>query len=129
MEYKRLGELPYIERKPTGFLGKCPTIIFLHGAGSRGTDLRILGQNSLFGKNSCIGAEDSPFVIFAPLCIRNTWFDVFEQFSRSRTVSRIFDLRASEILLKRSFFVSLPIIIPPNVFYGIIIYLKVYTVK
>ena len=79
MEYKRLGELPYIERKPTVFLGKCPTIIFLHGAGSRGTDLRILGQNSLFGKNSCIGAEDSPFVVFAPLCIRNTWFDVFEQ--------------------------------------------------
>ena len=79
MEYKRLGELPYIERKPTVFLGKCPTIIFLHGAGSRGTDLRILGQNSFFGKNSCIGAEDSPFLVFAPLCIRNTWFDVFEQ--------------------------------------------------
>ena len=54
-----------------------PLIIYLHGSGSRGTNLDALRESAIW--RYAEGHEDFPAVIFAPLCSANTWFDVFEQ--------------------------------------------------
>ena len=79
MEQRLLGKLQYVVKAPGKLAEKNPTIIFLHGAGTRGTDLGVLEGNSIFLPNSCISDADSPFMVFAPLCSRDSWFDVFEQ--------------------------------------------------
>lgn len=79
LERKQFGKLPYLLKRPVGSSGICPTIIFLHGAGTRGTDLGVLEQNCFFGANSCVSDPESPFLVLAPLCTRDSWFDVFEQ--------------------------------------------------
>ena len=56
--------------------GEYPTIIFLHGAGSRGKDLGVVSSNPYF--NICYKHKDFPFITFAPQCFKNTWFDHFE---------------------------------------------------
>lgn len=55
---------------------KYPIILFLHGAGSRGNDIKALLNNPYF----CItdNFTDFPFITIAPLCHANTWFDIFE---------------------------------------------------
>lgn len=58
------------------------TIIFLHGAGTRGNDIALLGENPFFTGNSQVNRGDFPFSVFAPLCYSNTWFDIFEQLQR-----------------------------------------------
>lgn len=79
MERCEFGKLQYIVKKPGKPEEKNPAIIFLHGAGTRGTDIGVLERNSFFNRNSHISDEDSPFMVFAPLCSRDSWFDVFEQ--------------------------------------------------
>lgn len=75
----QFGKLPYVLKKPTVTSGGMPTIIFLHGSGTRGTDLEALELNPFFGRNSCINNPKFQYMVFAPLCTRNSWFDVFEQ--------------------------------------------------
>lgn len=55
---------------------KHPTILFLHGAGSRGEDLEVLKNNPYFLLTS--GHVGFPFLTFAPQCSKNSWFDHFE---------------------------------------------------
>ena len=57
-----------------------PVILALHGAGYRGDDLNVLAQNPVF---TCTeGLSDFPFVLVAPQCHKNTWFDLFETLIR-----------------------------------------------
>jgi len=79
IEQSVCGRLDYIIKKPCRIKQKNPTIIFLHGAGTRGTDISVLKKNPFFSQNSCVSDSELPFMIFAPLCNRNSWFDVFEQ--------------------------------------------------
>ena len=79
MERRVLGKLQYVVKEPGVPAEKNPTIIFLHGAGTRGTEIGILELNPFFGEKSHISDEYSPFMVFAPLCSRDSWFDVFEQ--------------------------------------------------
>lgn len=55
---------------------KYPTVFLLHGAGSRGNDIKPV-MNSLFLKQ----AEEFKLdiVTFAPQCYKDSWFDIFEQ--------------------------------------------------
>ncbi len=55
---------------------KYPTIILMHGAGGRGNDLEKTRTNPFFTITQ--GHEDFPFVVFAPQCCADTWFDLFE---------------------------------------------------
>ena len=71
--------LPYLIRRPRAVSGRCPAILFLHGAGTRGTDISALENNPFFAPKNWISDADSPFLVFAPLCTKDTWFDVFEQ--------------------------------------------------
>ena len=78
MEEFKLGKLRYIVRYPEGFSkdDKRPALIFLHGAGTRGNDMEKLRDNVFF--ELIEKHQNFPFVIFAPLCTENTWFDLFE---------------------------------------------------
>jgi len=52
--------------------GKCPFILFLHGAGERGDDLekvKVHGPPKLVGKDA-----EFPFVVVSPQCPRGTWW-------------------------------------------------------
>jgi len=74
--------LPYIIRYPDGYEeGKrCPVILFLHGAGSRDTDIDGLKGNPYFAITE--KHANFPFITVAPHCTRNTWFDVSETLQR-----------------------------------------------
>ncbi len=71
------GQLSYVVQEPTAFdtTKQYPAVIFLHGAGSRGTDIAQLTGNPFF-------AHASPHIAdcltFAPQCAADSWFDVFE---------------------------------------------------
>ena len=57
-----------------------PAILFLHGAGGRGSDLEHLKTNPYFQITD--KAEGFPFLTFAPQCHMDTWFDLFETLIR-----------------------------------------------
>ena len=75
----QIGELNYLRFETADFSEnkKYPLIIHFHGAGSRGYDISILENSSIM--QYAIGAKNFPFLIFAPQCSANTWFDIFEQ--------------------------------------------------
>lgn len=77
-ETGEFGSLHYLVRYPAGYrdIERHPTILFFHGAGSRGSDLAILRNNPYFQITDEYG--DFPFLTFAPQCRENTWFDSFE---------------------------------------------------
>ena len=78
MDELKLGKLTYLVKYPEGFSenGKYPVILFLHGAGTRGTDVEKLRENVCFRLIS--QKENRPYITIAPLCSENTWFDLFE---------------------------------------------------
>lgn len=73
------GEMTYIIRYPEGFREEreYPAILFLHGAGTRGTALEPLVQNPFF--EAVNDLTDFPFVVVAPLCHELCWYDLFPQ--------------------------------------------------
>lgn len=79
METGTFRDLKYLVRLPHDMQEVNPTIILLHGAGYRGTDLEMLKQYPAFRPGSCIARDSSPFLVFAPHCHADTWFDLFEQ--------------------------------------------------
>ncbi len=54
-----------------------PVILFLHGAGARGTDISLLESNAI--TQYFRTHQPLPFVLAEPLCEDDTWFEVFEQ--------------------------------------------------
>lgn len=79
METGTFRDLNYLVRLPRDMKEENPTILFLHGAGTRGADLTLLAGNPVFREGNCITQDSSPFLVFAPQCHRDTWFDLFEQ--------------------------------------------------
>lgn len=71
-------KLKYLVKYPNDFKEqqKYPTIIFLHGAGSRGLDFDKLEENPFLKAKNILQEKT---IIYAPLCSEDTWFDVFEQ--------------------------------------------------
>lgn len=78
-EVHQFEEMPYIIRYPEGFDGRkeYPAILFLHGAGTRGTALTPLVENPFF--EAIDKLSDFPFVVIAPLCRELCWYDLFSQ--------------------------------------------------
>ena len=76
MEVKKFKDMKYIVRYPNDFAEnkKYPVIIFLHGAGSRGYNIKALEENPYFRETA---VHNIPAVTFAPQCFANSWFDVF----------------------------------------------------
>lgn len=79
MEFLNYKNLSYILMEPKNFdeSKKYPAILFLHGAGSRGSDLNIIKSNPFCVKMS--EKENFPFLTFCPQCNADTWFSIFEQ--------------------------------------------------
>ena len=79
--FDQFESLPYFIQYPDGYTegGKHPVFLFLHGAGTRGTDMHPLVTNSFFRRAQEFAPEA---VCVAPLCGANTWFDVFETLIR-----------------------------------------------
>lgn len=77
--YGETRQLKYLMAFPESFdpKQKYPVILFLHGAGTRGSNLEKLKNNPFF--NEIAKYKDFPFVILAPQCSENTWFDMFER--------------------------------------------------
>ena len=75
---KKYESIRYLQRLPKFYIEgtKLPTILFLHGAGTVGTDIEVLKNNSFFVSTD---KPDCPFAVVAPLCEQGVWFDVFEQ--------------------------------------------------
>ncbi len=83
MDFFELEGLPYLIRYPNGFdaANAYPTLLFLHGAGSRGNDFSSLVDDNIFF-SALDKRPDFPFVVVAPLCCENTWFDMMERLKR-----------------------------------------------
>ncbi len=81
-EYKVFEGLNYVFRAPNNYEAgkKYPVILLLHGAGTRGEDIKKVSENAYFTDTDPI--EDFPFITIAPQCSRNTWFDHFETLTR-----------------------------------------------
>lgn len=72
-----LEQLKYVIEYPENFdvNKKYPVIVCLHGAGGRGDNIDVLLNNPFFQETRKI--ENFPFVLIAPLCNENTWFDLW----------------------------------------------------
>lgn len=57
-----------------------PILFFLHGAGTRGEDISNITTHSFLRRPD--NWPDFKFIIVAPFCQKNTWFDVFETLRR-----------------------------------------------
>lgn len=82
MQESQFGELKYVIRYPDGFSDnkKYPILLYLHGAGTRGDDISKLVSNVFFVLTE--KHEQFPFVCVAPLCSKNTWFDIWENLEK-----------------------------------------------
>ncbi len=78
MEVKVYQGLTYVVKYPSNYKAgqKYPVIFFMHGAGSRGTDVEVLKDNPYF--KNIEKYENFPFISVAPQCHANTWFDLFQ---------------------------------------------------
>lgn len=54
-----------------------PLVIYIHGAGARGTDIQAVESTGVFVYRA--HHEDFPAIVAAPLCYADTWFEIFEQ--------------------------------------------------
>lgn len=79
MEYQvcEFGKLKYVLRFPDGFSAdkQYPVIICMHGAGGRGKKIDPVLTNPFFVCTEKM--KNFPFVMVAPLCSENTWFDLW----------------------------------------------------
>ena len=80
MEYQSatFNGMDYWVRYPNGYTEgkKYPVLLFLHGAGTRGKNLNALKNNVFFSITE--RHNDFPFIVVAPQCYKETWFDLFE---------------------------------------------------
>ncbi len=78
IEEKKFNKLGFIEARHESIAEgeKCAALLYIHGAGSRGTDLEILKTSS-----ALVNAEkhDVKLRIFEPQCYASCWFEIFEQ--------------------------------------------------
>ena len=77
-EVKFFENVQYVVKYPKNYdaTKKYPTIFFLHGSGSRGTDAYAMRKNDFFTVTEYL--ENFDFVTVAPMCHEDTWFDVWQ---------------------------------------------------
>ncbi len=75
---KQFGDIPYYIANDKNRKGQ-PIILHIHGAGSRGSIETAIGANPVL--RYAEAHADFPFKIYAPVCMKDTWFDLYEQLS------------------------------------------------
>ena len=90
MDFLKLDDLQYLIEYPQDFSKSktYPVLFFLHGAGTRGNDINRVANNVFFKLME--NHSDLPFVLVAPLCSKDTWFDLWENLEN--LVNHICDL-------------------------------------
>lgn len=78
IEEQKFQKLNYILCFPEDFEGgkRYPIIFFLHGAGGRGDNPDVVKNYDIV--QYAMAHRDFPFIIAAPHCNANSWFDLFE---------------------------------------------------
>lgn len=73
--------IKYVILKPNNFNDEIeyPTVIFMHGAGTRGDNPKAIYKNPFFTENNILLSKA---IIYAPLCDQDSWFDMFESIRR-----------------------------------------------
>lgn len=66
--------LDYLSYRPKGE-GKLPLLLYIHGAGSRGSDIKKLAHVGPIGELD--KGRVIPAVLLAPQCHAETWFDLY----------------------------------------------------
>jgi predicted peptidase len=75
--------LPYLQFLPEGYEdGKHPLVIFLHGAGERGSDLEMLKKHG--PPETAMDGHGFPFILIAPQCPPGRWWNPDEVVSLTR---------------------------------------------
>jgi len=71
----------YVVSKPADFNSELeyPTVIFMHGAGTRGENVDRVSRNPFFAENNVLLKKA---IVYAPLCNEDSWFDMFERIRR-----------------------------------------------
>ncbi len=71
------GDLQYTLALPHDYQAgrRYPLLLLLHGAGGRGRDTEVLRNNPFMIQTEAY--EDFPFIVVAPQCHSETWFDLF----------------------------------------------------
>jgi len=79
MEVKEYGSLNYIISYPDDFdeQKNYPLIIYIHGAGGRGNNPELLMSLGLVYEIK--KGRKLPFVVAAPQCYADTWFEIFDK--------------------------------------------------
>ncbi len=78
MEERKFKSLEYLLDFPEDYKGgKLPIILHIHGAGGRGNDIGILKDHSVFNYKK--ESKDNRFIIAAPQCHADTWFELFPE--------------------------------------------------
>lgn len=77
-QIQQFKNMRYLVNYPEGYREgeKYPILLFLHGAGSRGSDMNKIIHNPYFKITSEL--SEFPFISVVPQCEGNTWFDVYE---------------------------------------------------
>lgn len=77
-EILRFKEIDYVIRYPEQFqpTRKYPLLFYIHGAGGRGRDIRLISEHDFFTKTEEYGQN---FISIAPQCYEDSWFSIFEQ--------------------------------------------------
>ncbi|MBQ3064148.1 MAG: prolyl oligopeptidase family serine peptidase [Clostridia bacterium] len=80
--HKTFEDMQYLIRYPKNYdsTKRYPVILFLHGAGTRSSDITVLKNNFFFKSSEKF--LDLGFITVAPLCERETWCDHFETLAR-----------------------------------------------
>jgi predicted peptidase len=75
--------LPYLRYLPEGYdEGKHPLVIFLHGAGERGSDLEMVKKHG--PPKTAMEGHGFPFILVAPQCPPGRWWDPDEVIALTR---------------------------------------------
>lgn len=77
MKTSSVNNMKYLVKYPENYKKgeKYPVLLFLHGAGSRGKDINLVVTNPFFEEINKL--DDFPFVVVAPQCHEDNWFDLF----------------------------------------------------
>lgn len=74
-----------------------PMIVFLHGAGERGTDLELLKKHGV--PKIVARKSDFPFVVLSPLCPKGQWWDVDDLMQLIDMIVNTCDVDSSRVYL------------------------------
>lgn len=71
-------DIKYLVSKPNEFNDELeyPTVIFMHGAGTRGDDIDKLKGNPFYNDNNILLSHT---IVYSPLCNADSWFDLYEK--------------------------------------------------